>query len=388
MATDFPNELADLCVKCGMCAPHCPTYALDQIEPESPRGRIAMMAAIAQGSIEASPEGRLHLDHCLGCQACEAVCPAKVPYIDLLDAYRALDGVNSGVPDRFIRSLVSLDLLRPILRWKLKAFALIRPLLLRLLRPLGANTMLRLASLAPQHTAWKQPPRRPRPDLQLFVGCLGDLANAAAMTSFLKVCRALQLRVDVIPAAQCCGALSQHRGDQAATAKAATKLSRSLRTDLPIVGMDSACVLQLRAQGYTEAVDICEFLSQQNLAALRLQPLTASVLLHQPCSHRNGLREPDAARKLLSAALPDLRLVDTSNPQCCGAAGLHMLDFPQRADALLKSKLDDSLGTDYVVSTNVGCALHIAAGLRRADLQAAASSPKVCHPVELIAQAL
>ena len=86
----FPIEQADLCVKCGLCAPHCPTYALSGMEPESPRGRIAMMTAIADGTVAPSDRAREHLDHCLSCQACEAVCPAKVPYLSLLDSHRAL----------------------------------------------------------------------------------------------------------------------------------------------------------------------------------------------------------------------------------------------------------------------------------------------------------
>ena len=45
---------ADQCVKCGLCHPGCPTYVLSLNENESPRGRIALMQALASGQLEPS----------------------------------------------------------------------------------------------------------------------------------------------------------------------------------------------------------------------------------------------------------------------------------------------------------------------------------------------
>src|SRR5690606_9297715 len=80
--------LADRCVQCGLCLPVCPAYTLDRLEPESPRGRIALARAWALGAVEPTPVGDLHLDHCLGCRNCEAVCPAGVEYGALLNLAR------------------------------------------------------------------------------------------------------------------------------------------------------------------------------------------------------------------------------------------------------------------------------------------------------------
>lgn len=81
--------LADSCVQCGRCLPACPTYRHDRNEAESPRGRIAVARALALGTIEAGPIGDAHLDHCLACRSCEAVCPVGVRYGELLLETRA-----------------------------------------------------------------------------------------------------------------------------------------------------------------------------------------------------------------------------------------------------------------------------------------------------------
>jgi glycolate oxidase iron-sulfur subunit len=92
--------LADRCVQCGLCLPHCPTYRLDRSEAESPRGRIAWMKAVAEARIEPGPTGDLHLDHCLGCRRCEAVCPAGVAYGELLTGSRAAQAQRRRRPWR------------------------------------------------------------------------------------------------------------------------------------------------------------------------------------------------------------------------------------------------------------------------------------------------
>ena len=79
---------ADICVKCGLCLPYCPTYTKTQNENESPRGRIALIQAWAGHHLDTSAKLIEHIDNCLLCRSCERVCPAVVPYSRLIDNFR------------------------------------------------------------------------------------------------------------------------------------------------------------------------------------------------------------------------------------------------------------------------------------------------------------
>src|ERR1700682_5215633 len=66
------------CIRCGLCLTSCPTYVLTNLESESPRGRVGMARALAEGPLQISPSLIEHELNCLVCDACSAVCPAGV----------------------------------------------------------------------------------------------------------------------------------------------------------------------------------------------------------------------------------------------------------------------------------------------------------------------
>ncbi len=191
--------------------------------------------------------------------------------------------------------------------------------------------------------------------------------------------------VEIPEEQQCCGAIHRHNGhpDQADRLLRTNTEAFSGRT---IVGLASACVAELREQGHLDSVEICRFLLDLPWpASAYLRPLSATVAVHEPCSHRNQLRDQTAVYQLLQR-IPELLVTPLpGNETCCGAAGTYLTEHPEIALTLAAPKVDalKQLRPDYLVTTNTGCALHLAAQLRDAGLET-----QVLHPIQLIEQQL
>jgi glycolate oxidase iron-sulfur subunit len=108
LAAALRNEEARLltCVHCGFCLSACPTYTRLGDEADSPRGRLYLMRAVAENRLDpGAPAFRTHIDRCLGCRACEPVCPSGVPYGFLVERARTV-AAGAGRPDPLGRLLL------------------------------------------------------------------------------------------------------------------------------------------------------------------------------------------------------------------------------------------------------------------------------------------
>jgi glycolate oxidase iron-sulfur subunit len=392
---------ADLCVKCGLCLPHCPTYRVTLDEAESPRGRIALMQGLAGGTLPAGAALQAHLDGCLVCRACEAVCPAGVPYGRLIDDARELLASEHPARSRLERVLAAVLSRKPLRALAALLLVLYRRMgvqrAVRGLRLLGRGRLARLESLLPPVHLPRQPrDAAPGPaPLALFGNCISPLAEPGVLDDAVAVLGALGERVAVPRAQTCCGALHRHAGLAEGAGRCARRNISAFAGAGQVLGVASGCTAQLAeydrvlddpaAGAFARKVrDIHAFVAAHpRLASLRLAPLRARVLLHTPCTLRNVLQGAAPVRALL-ARIEGLELQEM-DAACCGAAGSYFISRPEMADRLLEDKLDlaAQAGPDYVVSSNVGCALHLAAGLRRRGITAA-----VVHPLRLLAQQL
>lgn len=394
------KQQAERCVMCGLCLPHCPTYNKTQNEAESPRGRISLILGLANGRLQADEKLHNHLDNCLLCRACEAKCPSKVQFGEIMDGARtALAQDKPKQEQRINMDQLATDKQRQ--RREAKLLWLTDKTGLRALgRGLGITKLLgmeRFEQLAPSidrpHNWQDYYPAKTEKqgDVALFIGCFSDMFDQKTLDDSITLLNACGYGVFVPAKQTCCGALHQHKGDnQQATQLAQQNIDTFAQLDIAaVISSATGCGSHIkeypRTTGHSLPVcDINTFLSQIEWPeSIQFKPLDKKIAVHEPCSQRNILKEADAPYALLKR-IPAMEIISLpGNQQCCGAAGSYMIEHPQMADSLRDDKLDAIKATqpDILVSSNIGCALHLAAGARAANIKL-----EILHPISLLAR--
>ncbi|MDO9188710.1 MAG: (Fe-S)-binding protein [Sulfurimicrobium sp.] len=396
------SEEAGRCVACGLCVPHCPTYRKTLNEADSPRGRIFMMAALLEQRLPLSPEVLHHLDLCLTCRACENACPSQVRYGWLADNMRAWIEPQRQRPagQQRLRRMLFDTLRRPSrLRsaaWLLRAYQASG--LQQLARKSGTLAALGLERAEAQLPALPKnrplhgmhaAPGTPRGTVGLFLGCVAQLTDASTLGAAIFILNRLGYSVDVPHAQTCCGALHQHNGATGTARELADDNRRAFGSPAleAILHAASGCGATLAEQEPSlpaPLLDISSFLSQaQDWEQAQIAPLQQTIAIHEPCSSRNVLHDQNAAYQLLQR-IPGASVMPLhGNDQCCGAAGSYALAQPAMADLLLRDKIEaiKVSGARIIATSNPGCAMHLAAGLRAEGI-----AIEVLHPVYLVAR--
>ncbi len=403
------------CVSCGLCLPHCPTYRLLRSEADSPRGRIALMNGVVNERIPLNARFIQHMDRCLTCRACEAVCPNNVSYGKLIDETRALIADQSGTLAIARKSsartmLERLLLARPVRLERLRRlFHFVQKRdWLRLLQKsdrLKKNRSFRFAAQLPivkfpysvrmggmrvSTDFWQEiypAEGRERGKVGLFLGCVARITDVVTLNSCIFVLNRLGYTVHIPSNQACCGAIHQHSG-ALKQAAALVRQNKSAFDGLDtIISTASGCGAQLLESGVTDkgqVMDISRFLiAAEGWENMEIAPFPQKVLVHDPCTLRNVLRGQAYPYKLI-ARIPGAEAVPLAgNDQCCGAAGTYFIDQPEIADSLLDSKLSavQESGVQYLVTSNIGCAMHLANGLFGKGVKI-----EVLHPVSLLAR--
>jgi glycolate oxidase iron-sulfur subunit len=378
------------------------------VEADSPRGRIYLMRALAEGRVLDPNAIRPFLDRCLDCRACETACPSGVRYGEILEATRG--ELETKLPSRGPSArLVHFLLVHVVARQSRLRFLFA---LLGAAEALGLRwlaTRLRLLPAAMTTLAPAVPARRERRALPtglhrppasvrargvrvaLFTGCVMEQMFGRVNRATLQVLLANGFDVFVPATQRCCGALLVHAGlpDRARTL-ARANLAAFADADV-VVNNSAGCGNAMKDYGHLlgdeagaafarKSQDISEFLAAAGLSAVPAE-CRARVAYDDPCHLCHGQGVRSAPRSLL-AQVPGLTLVAHARPEdCCGSAGIYNLLHPDLAREIGRRKVESLLQAhvDLVVTGNPGCMMQIESHLRLLG-----HSVPVRHPIELL----
>ncbi|HVR45768.1 MAG TPA: (Fe-S)-binding protein [Candidatus Binatia bacterium] len=406
---DQPSPgIYDMCIRCGLCLPSCPTYLETMTETSGPRGRISLIKAVGESRLDVLSDGFVEqMWQCLDCRACEAACPSGVRYGQLVETAR-----SQIERARASREPARRDA-RPVLRRLFGGTNLLRNLA-RLLRFAQRTRLIALAGLFGAARAAKLAPSIPSeffvargqrieaPQPQglgfLHAGCIMPLAFPQVHEATLRMLRRAGLSVTVPVEQGCCGAIAVHAGDiDFARRLARRNIAAFERSGADVYVVNAAgCGSALKEYGdlfagdddwadraarFAQRVrDITEVLDAMELGA-PVRALDATVTYQEACHLVHAQRVAAAPRRLL-ARVPGLRLVEMDESAvCCGSAGIYNLTQPEMAERLQRRKIAAirRTGAAIVATANPGCAMQLSAGLREARYRAT-----VKHVVELL----
>ncbi|MFT8675662.1 MAG: glycolate oxidase subunit GlcF [Acetobacter sp.] len=389
------KDIVGTCVHCGVCLSRCPTYAVRHEENDSPRGRIFLIKSMYEKG--GAPDARTveHLDRCLTCLACEAICPSGVEYSKLIAHGREYveEHYRRPLAERVIRRLLVTMLPRPgLFRAGLAAGRLARPM-----RGLFSGTLRAMLDMVPTRALPRPSPvDRPqvfraelapggvrRKRVALLNGCVQTVLDTAINEATVRLLQRHGVEVVVAQGSGCCGAPAEHMGDEhRALPLVKANIDAWLREADGPDGLDaiiintSGCGTSIKAYGHAlrldlqwaekaarvsaMARDISEFMTEIGLN-IPQNPHNLRVVYHSACSMQHGQRIVNQPRDLLRAA--GFTVLDVPEGYlCCGSAGTYNLLQPEIATTLKERKLRNirSVNAQLAASGNIGCMTQLA----------------------------
>ncbi|MEC0754871.1 (Fe-S)-binding protein [Bacillus haynesii] len=413
------------CMRCGFCLPSCPTYIESGFqESHSPRGRIALMKAVVDGTIEPDEDVERSLELCLGCRACEPVCPSGVNYGRLLEEARDIIQQNKkhAFPVKVLRRAVFKGLFPHQNR--------IRALtgMLGVYQRSGMQNVIRksgLLRLLPDHLAkmeavlpkvpdMKQLKKRPhlipaigekKKRAAFFSGCLMDTLFLDTNTATIELLRLAGCEI-IIPEQQtCCGALHGHSGEKSEAillAKRNIQAFEDSNADFIVTNAGGCGAFlkeydhllkddsewRVRAASFTRKLkDFSSVLLELNFDQQSLE-LPQQIVTYQDSCHLRNVMKTSAEPRRLIRSIKGIEFKEMQNAEsCCGSAGIYNIVESEMSMKILDTKMEAAAATRAatIVTANPGCLLQMKLGIERAGLT---DRVRAVHLADLLLEAV
>jgi glycolate dehydrogenase iron-sulfur subunit len=385
MNRDARLKLEDLllsCIQCGLCLPVCATYLAGGDEAWSPRGRLLLLGdALRDGVTEPEESIARAWDHCLGCRACEAVCPSGTPY-ELLEYARDLAVDQSTAARRRLAGVLTNRTVAGAIK-QVGRLAAKTPFSHKLVdtipdAPSDSKLIVQLDELSGLDSWPRGVPTAAsiKGHVVLLSGCANATFLSDSQQRLLQVLGGAGIEVDLPRGQECCGAMPEHAYNKSAAARIrqrnTDRLSAPLTTADALLAEASGCSAYL--QEYPPEIaeksrHVLSYLADLDLPPMRSVSLRVAV--HDPCHalHLLGLR--DEPRALLRR-IPGLELIQPREADvCCGSGGPYALFHADFSATMGKRKAQilTENHVDLIVTSNPGCQGQISAGLKAMGLE-------------------
>lgn len=413
------------CMRCGFCLPTCPTYIESGYqETHSPRGRIALMKAVVDGLIEPDEDFEKSLNMCLGCRACEPVCPSGVNYGQLLEEARDIVSQNKkySLPIRIIRKTVFEGLFPHHNRMRTLTGLLsmyqrsgmqkvVQKSGMMNLFPESLATMEKVLPRVPTKKEMKNRPDHLEPigvrtkKVAFFSGCLMDTMFMKTNDATMKLLQIAGCEI-VIPKSQaCCGALHAHSGEKVGSKELAKRnivAFEEIGVDYIITNaggcgaflVDYDHLLKDDPEWSERAIifknkikDISTILVELEFHKRELK-LPSQIITYQDSCHLRNVMKTAAEPRLLLGAIHGVNFCEMPNADsCCGSAGIYNIIESEMSMKILDSKMENVKATDAktIVTANPGCLLQMKLGIEREGLS---DRMRAVHIVDLLLEAV
>ncbi|QOR66622.1 (Fe-S)-binding protein [Cytobacillus suaedae] len=412
------------CMRCGFCLPSCPTYIESGYkESHSPRGRIALMKAVVDGIIEPDEDVERTLDLCLGCRACEPVCPSGVKYGHLLEEARDIINQNKrhSIPVKMIRKTVFEGLFPHQNRMRTLTGLLgiyqrtgiqkvVQKSGVMNLFPESLATMERVLPKVPTMKEMRNRPEflkadgKARKRVAFFRGCLMDTMFLKTNNSTMKLLQMVGCDI-VIPKEQvCCGALHGHSGEKSGAKELAKQnilAFEKLNVDYIITNaggcgaflVDYDHLLKDDADWKERAIefknkikDITAVLVELDLSRKGLA-LPGQVVTYQDSCHLRNVQKTFQQPRQLLQSIAGAHYIEMENAdRCCGSAGIYNIVESEMSMKILDYKMSTVKTTNAttIVTANPGCLLQMKLGIEKEGLS---HKMRAVHIVDLLLEA-
>ncbi|RKL66596.1 glycolate oxidase [Salipaludibacillus neizhouensis] len=424
----FKERLSDdellNCMRCGFCLPSCPTYIESGFqESHSPRGRLAVMKGVVDGFIEPDEDVERSLNMCLGCRACEPVCPSGVNYGHLLEEAR--DVINQNKKHSLVVRTVRKAVFKGLFPYQNRVqavtgllgfyqrFGLQKVAHKSGMMKLFPDSLSTMEKVLPPVPSLKEMKNRPsylpakipvKKRVAFFSGCIMDTMFMRTNDSTMKLLQLAGCDI-VIPSNQaCCGALHGHSGEKNGAKELAKRnilAFDELDVDYIITNaggcgaflMDYDHLLKdeptwaLRGKEFSKKLkDISSVLIELEFDKQMLS-LPDQVITYQDSCHLRNVMKTEAEPRLLLTAIQNTEYREMKNAdQCCGSAGTYNIVESDMSMKILDSKMKATRATEAttIVTSNPGCLLQMKLGIEREGLS---DTLRAVHIADLLLEA-